>query len=89
MDAQLFGALASEAERRVGNFKPQGLTNTAGAFTTLGQVDAQLCIALVREAEWRLGGFNLPDVIAYSALISACEKSKHLEQALELFEAMR
>jgi pentatricopeptide repeat protein len=31
----------------------------------------------------------LPDVITYSALISACEKGKQPERALELFEAMQ
>ena len=36
-DAQLFTALAREAERRVGNFNPQDPTNTAWAFATLGQ----------------------------------------------------
>ena len=29
------------------------------------------------------------DVITYNALISACEKDKQPERALELFEAMR
>ena len=36
-DAQLFSALAREAERRMGNFNPQDLANTAWAFATLGQ----------------------------------------------------
>ena len=31
----------------------------------------------------------VPDVISYSALISACEKGKQSERALELFEAMK
>ena len=49
-DAQLFSALAREAERRVGNFNPQDLADAAWAFATLGQPDAQLCTALAREA---------------------------------------
>ena len=40
VDVQLFMALAREAERHLGDFKPQELANTAWAFATLGQVDA-------------------------------------------------
>ena len=50
-DAQLFSALAREAERRAGNFNPQERANTAWAFATLGQPDSQLFSALAREAE--------------------------------------
>ena len=49
-------------ERRVGNFKPQKLANTAWAFATLGQPDAQLFSALAREAERRVGNFNPQDL---------------------------
>ena len=45
-------------ERRVGNFKPQKLANTAWAFATLGQPDARLFTALAKEAERRAGNFN-------------------------------
>ena len=31
----------------------------------------------------------VPDVITYSALISACEKGNQLEQALGFFEAIK
>ena len=31
----------------------------------------------------------VPDVITYSGVISACEKSKQAERALEVFKAMR
>ena len=57
-NAQLFTTLAREAERRVGNFNPQNLANTAWAFATLGQPDSQLFSALAREAERRVGNFN-------------------------------
>ena len=47
-DLQLFTALAREAERRMGDFLPQGLSNTAWVFATLGQPDARLFTALAR-----------------------------------------
>ena len=59
-------ALAREAERRVCDFNPQELANTAWAFATLGQVDAELFMTLAREAEWRMGNFN-PQAIANTA----------------------
>ena len=42
----LFKALASTAEWRVGELKPQELANTAWAFATAGQSDAALYIPL-------------------------------------------
>ena len=51
-------ALAREAERHLGDFKPQELANTAWAFATLGQADAQLCMVLAREAGQRVGDLN-------------------------------
>ena len=65
-DAQLFMALAREAERRLGDFNPQGLANTAWAFATLGQADAQLFMALAGEAERRVGNFK-PQELANTA----------------------
>ena len=50
--------LAREAERRLDDFQPQELANTAWAFATLGQADAQLFMALASEAAWRLGDMN-------------------------------
>ena len=44
-------ALAGKAGRRVGDFNPQSLANTAWAFATLGQLDTQLFTALAREAK--------------------------------------
>ena len=57
-DVMLFTAVAREAERRVGDFNPQVLANTAWAFATLGQHDAQLSTALSAEAERRVSNFN-------------------------------
>ena len=76
MDAQPFLALLA---------KQSG----AWAISNRGSAPAQHGQALARGAEWRSGDFNPPDVITHSVLISACEKSKHLQQALELFEAMQ
>ena len=61
-DAQLLTALAREAERRAGDFNPQGLANTAWAFATLGQADLQLFMTLAREAEQRVSDFNPQDL---------------------------
>ena len=61
-DARLFTALAKEAERRVGDFNPQDLANTAWAFATLGHVDVQLFMALASEAERRLSDVNLQNL---------------------------
>ena len=58
VDAQLFTALAREAERRVWYFNAQGLANTAWAFATLGQLDAKLFMALARAAERCVGNFT-------------------------------
>ena len=55
---QLFAALARVAERRVGDFKPQALANTAWAFATVGQLDAHLFTALARAAERHMGNFK-------------------------------
>ena len=47
------------AELRLGDFKVQGLANTAWAFATASQQDAQLFAALARVAELRLGDFEV------------------------------
>ena len=51
-------ALVSKVERHLGEFKSQGLANTAWAFAKMAQHDAQLFMAVARTAEWRLGEFN-------------------------------
>ena len=48
LDAQLFAALERAAVRRLGDFKGQGLANTAWAFVTASQSDAQLFVTLAR-----------------------------------------
>ena len=61
-DAPLFTALTREAERRVRDFNPQNLANTAWAFATLGQPDAPLFTALAREAERRVHDFKTQEL---------------------------
>ena len=47
----MFAALATTAQRRMGNFKPQELANTAWAFATADQKDALLFAALSTSAQ--------------------------------------
>ena len=54
----LFAALATAAERRVGEFNAQELANTAWAFVTASQWNVPLFVALARAAERRVGEFN-------------------------------
>ena len=49
-DERHFKAISSMAERRLDEFKPQELANTAWAFATVGQQDEQLFKALARMA---------------------------------------
>ena len=44
-------------ERRIGDFDPQGLANTAWAFATAGQNEA-LLFAPLAAAEWQVGNVN-------------------------------
>ena len=62
VDAQLLTALAREAERRLDDFNPQELANTAWSFATASHQDAQLFAALARVAELRLGDFEVQDL---------------------------
>ena len=48
---KLFAALAMAAERKVNEFKEQGLANMAWAFATAKQSDGRLFRALVRAVE--------------------------------------
>ena len=62
LDAQLFIALAREAEHRVHDFKLQSLANTAWAFATAGTFDAQLFTALASGAQHRVGDFRAQEL---------------------------
>ena len=57
-DASMFAALAAAAQRRMGDFSPQSLANTAWAFATACQNDASLFTALTRAAERCMGDFK-------------------------------
>ena len=57
-DAQLFKALAREAERRVGDFNLQNLANTAWAFATVGHKDESLFASSAMAAKRCMGDFN-------------------------------
>ena len=58
----MFVALASVAERRVGDFDAQELANTAWAFAKTEQSDAPLFVALARVAERRMGDFSAQEL---------------------------
>ena len=62
MLSMLFAALAKAAERRLIDFKPQELANTAWAFATASRRDEKLFASSALAAERRLGEFNAPDV---------------------------
>ena len=55
-------ALASIAERRVGDFSAQGLANTAWAYAKAEQSDALLFVVLAMVAERRGGDFNAQEL---------------------------
>ena len=57
-DEKLFAALARAAERRLSDFNPQNVANTAWAFATVNYRDEQLFAALAIAAERRLSEFN-------------------------------
>ena len=59
---RLFTAVAEEAERRLSEFNPQNLANTAWAFATLGQADTRLFTALAYEASRHIFKFNLQEL---------------------------
>eukprot|EP00965_Chrysotila_dentata_P045612 1515284-Pleurochrysis_carterae.AAC.1 len=55
-----------QVRAKLPNFKPQGLVNTAWAFSTFGRTPAGLFEAILAEAETRLGEFN---TLAISSLV--------------------
>ena len=62
----LFAALARVSERRLSEFDPQNVANTAWAFATTNHRDEKLFRALARAAEWRLSEFK-PQELANAA----------------------
>ena len=58
----LVAALATAAERRLSDFNPQAVANTAWAFATVNYRDEKLFAALARVAERRLSNFNPQNV---------------------------
>ena len=57
-DEKLFAALATAAERRLSEFNPQNVANTAWAFATVNYRDEKLFAALAIAAARRLSDFN-------------------------------
>ena len=57
-DEKLFAALARAAERRLSDFNPQDVANTAWAFAAVKYQDEKLFSALARASERRLSKFN-------------------------------
>ena len=57
-DASMFAALATAAERRMGDFNSQGLANAAWAFAMASHSNASLFAVLAKAAEQRMGDFN-------------------------------
>ena len=51
LDEKLFTALASEAERRMGEINAHDIANTAWAFATVNLLDEKLLMPLARSAE--------------------------------------
>ena len=58
----LFAALATAAERRMGDFNVQNLANTAWAFEKAGQESASLFAALATVAEHHMGDSNVHEL---------------------------
>ena len=58
----LAAALATAAERRLSEFNPQDVANTAWAFATMNYRDEKLFPALAIAAERRLSEFSPQDV---------------------------
>ena len=58
----LFAELAKAAERRLSEFKPQELANTAWAFATADHSDEKLFATLACAAKRRVREFNVQDL---------------------------
>ena len=63
-EEQLFTSLAAAAaERRMRDFNPQDLANTAWAFATVGHQEKQLFTSLAAAAERRMKEFNSQELV--------------------------
>ena len=69
----LVAALATAAEGRLSEFKPQNVANTAWAFATVNYRDEKLFAALASAAERRLNNFH-PQNVANTAWAFATAK---------------
>ena len=58
----LVAALSTAAKRRLSDFNPQDVANTAWAFATVNYRDEKLFAALARAAERRLREFKAQNV---------------------------
>ena len=65
-DGKLFAAMARAVARRLSDFNPQEVTNTAWAFATVNYRDERVFPALAGAAERRLSDFN-PQEVASTA----------------------
>ena len=64
----LFGTLARAAVRRVSEFKPRELANTAWAFATVNRPDDRAFMALARAAARRVSEFKPSRVYIVTSL---------------------
>ena len=81
----LFAAVAMAAQRRMRDFNPQNLANTAWAFATAGQKEALLFAALTTAVQRRMGDFK-PQGLANTAwtFATAGQKNASLFAALAI-----
>ena len=64
-DVPLFAALATAAERRMGDFNAQELANVAWALATAGRKDASLFAAVAIATEQCMGSFHPADLLKF------------------------
>jgi len=80
---QLFSAIATAAQRRLGEFNPQSIANTSWAFATAGADAPRLFAAIADTASSNLSAFN-PQNLANTAWAFATAR----EDAPRLFSAI-
>eukprot|EP00747_Dinoflagellata_sp_TGD_P189323 gnl/TRDRNA2_/TRDRNA2_49505_c0_seq1.p2 gnl/TRDRNA2_/TRDRNA2_49505_c0~~gnl/TRDRNA2_/TRDRNA2_49505_c0_seq1.p2 ORF type:complete len:176 (+),score=29.91 gnl/TRDRNA2_/TRDRNA2_49505_c0_seq1:391-918(+) len=71
------------AEQLIGDFKPQGLSNTSWAFAKARQSDVQLCKNLARAAELRIASFNAHKL---DMIVWATSRLDSMKDAWSLFD---